>query len=350
MSQTSARITGENRAQRTLIQLLCAVSIWRTVMTRLLPLCGASAWWVGLLCLLPGVVIALMLRLIQFGARCKDMHDAFRAALGQTGAWLLSRALAIPLLADGLSSLTALLTLFTQGIGTRGTQLTLAVLTGGMLLLSLHREGLARAAYLLRWGMTGAVLVLAVSMAGKAQLDGIFPLYGEGEAAVFAAVKAGVSLAWPLVLLLTNPPAVGRGRLQAGILPVCGAVAMVFLLTMRVPHELLAREDKLAALLLLPVRYSSNALRLLGLSTMMLALFLSVGAAVQLGTKQLCSPMKHRPAWLPQVLMMVLLLSQAIAPARLWRGLGRLEPWLLAPLACLSAVTLPMAFIRRKTG
>ena len=350
MSQTSTRIDGENRAQLTLIRLLCAVSIWRTVMTRLLPLCGVSAWWVGMICLLPGVLVMLMLRLILLYTQCEYLHDAFRSVLGRYGAWLLSLTLAIPLLVDGLSSVTALLTLFTQGIGTRGTQLTLAALTGVMLLFSLHREGLARATYFLRWVLAGAVIVLAVFMAENARMDCIFPLYGDGEVAVLAAIKAGVSLAWPLVLLLTIPPAVGRGRLQAGILPVCGAMAMVFLLTLTVPHELLVREDELASLLLLAVRYSPNALRLMGLSTMMLALILSTGAAVQLGTKQLCSTMKHRLVWLPQALLIILLLSQAIAPVRLWKGLGRLEPWLLAPLACLSALALPMAFIRRKTG
>ena len=51
--ETLSRLDGERRAQQSLLHLLCAVSIWRTAMTRILPLCGAAAWWVTLLCLLP---------------------------------------------------------------------------------------------------------------------------------------------------------------------------------------------------------------------------------------------------------------------------------------------------------
>ena len=47
-----SRLDGERRAQQSLLHLLCAVSIWRTAMTRILPLCGAAAWWVTLICLL----------------------------------------------------------------------------------------------------------------------------------------------------------------------------------------------------------------------------------------------------------------------------------------------------------
>ena len=45
----AVRRQAEQCARLTLIRLLCAVSVWRTVITRILPLCGAAAWWYHLL-------------------------------------------------------------------------------------------------------------------------------------------------------------------------------------------------------------------------------------------------------------------------------------------------------------
>ena len=63
MSRLASRMAGENRARVMLLRILCAVSVWRTAMTRVLPLCGGSAWWVTLICLLPGLGVTLLLRL-----------------------------------------------------------------------------------------------------------------------------------------------------------------------------------------------------------------------------------------------------------------------------------------------
>ena len=41
----------------TLLRLMCAVSVWRTLMTRVLPLAGCASWWAGLVCLLPGLIV-----------------------------------------------------------------------------------------------------------------------------------------------------------------------------------------------------------------------------------------------------------------------------------------------------
>lgn len=347
MKQTSARIVGENRARLALIRLLCAVSVWRTVMTRLLPLCGASAWWTALICLLPGMAVAVLLRLVMEFTRSETLPEAIRATLGRPGAWALELALTLPLLADGLSSITALLTLFTQGVGTRGTQLTLAALTGVMLLFSLHREGLARAVYLLRWVLLAAGSIMAIFALGDARADNLFPLYGEGGTSILAAFRAGLSLAWPLALLLTVPPVSGQGRLRGSLLAVFGAVATILLLTLTIPHELLIRQDGLASLLLLSARYASNALRLMTLSAMMLLFFLAIGASAQLATEHLCSPMKRMPGWLPHAVLVAMLLTQAVEPSLLWAWLGCIEPWLLTPLAVLTLLALPMALLRR---
>ncbi len=344
IQQLHARQSGETRAQTCLIRLLCAVSIWRTLMTRVLPLCGAAAWWVGLVCLLPGFAVAALWRAVMARNHAATLTEAVRASLGRFGAVLLSLTLAALLLVDGVSAITALITLFTEGLGTRGTQFTLAALTGIALLFSLHREGLARAAVLLRWGMLAAALLLAAFLLPGAKADHLFPLYGEGTVSVLTALKAGASLGWPVTLLLTVEPMPGRSRLAGAVLPSFAAVAALLLLSLTVPQELLTRQEGMAALLLLPTRYAPNALRVVAMCLIMLTFFLSIGAAAQLGTAHLCMPWSRVPAWLPYALLAAMFLSQTASPARLWELLACAEPWLLAPLAVLAILSL----IRRK--
>lgn len=346
MSQLASRIAGENRARLTLLRLLCGVSIWRTAMTRVLPLCGASAWWVTLLCLLPGFAVAALLRLAMHLTHTKTLTEAVRACLGKVGAWGISAVLAALLLAEGLSGLTALIPLFTQGVGTRGTPFTLALLTGGALLFSLHREGLARAAHFLRWGMAAAAVLTAACLLPDVRLDHLFPLHGE-EADLLAALKAGFGLAWPVALLLTVPP-VRKGRLPSAVLPAFAAVAALLLLTLTIPQELLSRQTSVASLLLLPMKYAPNALRICYLCLLMLTIFLSIGAAVQAATESLCAPLVQRPAWLPHVVLIGLILAQTADAASLLDGLAGVQPWLLLPLAGVMILCVPIALIRRK--
>ena len=341
------RLAGENRARLTLLRLLCAVSLWRTAMTRVLPLCGASAWWVTLICLLPGFLVAALLRLVMHLAGADTLPEAVRVCLGRAGAWGLSAVLTALLLLEGLSGLTALITLFTQGVGTRGTAFTLALLTGGALLFSLHREGLPRASHFLRWGMAAAAAVIAACLLPDARLDGVFPLHGAGDASNLAALKAGVSLAWPVTLLLTVPPTPG-GRLRGAVLPVFSVVAGLLIVALTIPQELLSRQTGVAALLLLPTKYAPNALRILYLCLLMLTIFMSIGAAVQLATEHLCAPMKRCPKWLPHGLLIGMILTQTAPADRLWAALSALQPWLLAPLGAVAILCLPLAFLRRK--
>ena len=345
--QLASRALGERAAQMALLRLLCAVSIWRTAMTRVLPLCGASAWWTALLCLLPGFGVAALLRWTMHLTRTSILAEAFRACLGKAGAAVLSAVLAVLLLAEGASGMTAMITVFTQGVGTRGTQFTLAVLTGAVLAFSLHREGLPRAAYFLRWGMAAAAVLLAAFSLGDAHLDGLFPLYGEGVTSVWAAWKAGASLAWPVALLLTVEPSPRRGRLCGGVLPVFGAVGAVLLTTLTILHERLVGQSGLAAWLLLPMRYAPNALRVGALCLMLLAFFLAVGAAVQLAATQAEMACGRLPRWTVYVLLAALVLTQTAETSALWAILGAVEPWLLASLAMLAVVTLPIALIGR---
>lgn len=347
IQQIQSRAAGESCAQASLVRLLCAVSIWRTIMTRMLPLCGTAAWWTALICLLPGVAAALLLRLTMRLTQTNTLMEAIRACLGRTGMVIASIVLAALLLCDGASTLTVLMTFFTEGVGTRGTQLTLAILTGVLLLCSLHREGLPRAVHFLRWLMAAAAVLTAVFLLEKASVDHLFPLYGEGQSAMMAALKAGWSLSWPLVLL-TAGHVHGRSRLQSGIVPIFGAVAAVLLLTLAVPHSQLVLHTSLARVMLLPVRFVPNAVRVIAQSLIMLAFFFSIGAAAQLAASSLCMPLRKHPGWLPYVLVGALVFTQAADVSALWTSLGRIEPWLLVPLLVLVVLCLPAARLRRK--
>lgn len=344
--QAQSRLAGEHSAQRSLVLLFCAVSIWRTVMTRLVPLCGASAWWVALVCLVPGLLIAALLRLTMRLTRIENLMEALRACLGKPGVWAASAVLTVLLLLDGAASMTALMTFFTQGIGTRGTQLTLAVLTGAILLFSLHREGLARAVYFLGWGMLAAELVWGAFLCGEARVDHLFPLYGDGRSVAMQAIMTSLSLFWPLVLLLGVPSCPG-GRLRCGTVTALGTVGAILLTTLVVPHELLRQCTSLAGTLLLPVRDVPNAVRIVGQSLMMLAFFLAIGASAQLAAASVCMPLRSRPAWLPYALVGGLILTQAADTTLLWHSLEAIGLWLLVPLLLLALLCLPIALARR---
>ncbi len=343
-----SRAAGERCARRTLIRLLYAASIWRSATTRLLPLCGASAWWVTLLCLLPGFGTAALLRWLMHLTRAATLTEALRAALGKLGAAAACAVLAGLLLVEGTASMTALITLFTQGIGTRGTQLTLAILTGVILLLSMHREGLSRAAHFLRWGMAAVAVLVAAYLLGDAKADHLFPLYGEGRTAAMEAIRAGLSIAWPIALLLTESPQ-GRSRLAGGILPAFCAAGALLLMTLAIPHEVIIRHTDLAQTMLLAVRFVPNAVKVAAQSLMMLVFFLSIGASAQLASASICMPLRQRPEWLPYVLVAALIATQAADIPLLWSGLERIEPWLLLPLLALAVLALPAALLRRRT-
>lgn len=349
MREIQARMAGEARAQSTFLRLLCAVSVWRTMMTRVLPLCGTSAWWVGMICLLPGFAVAALLRWVMHLTHAQTLTEAVRACLGKAGAAAASLTLTALLLAEGVSSITALITLFTQGLGTRGTQFTLAILTGAALLFCLHKEGLPRAAYFLRWPMVIAAASVAAFLLMDAKPDHLFPLWGEGAISVWTAIRAGISLAWPVALLLTQEP-IRKGRLRSGILPVFLALAAVLLVTLVIPQELLTRQESLASLMLLPSRYLPNALRVAAMSLIMLAFFLAIGASAQLATTHLCAPWASVPQWLPHALLAAMFLTQAGSAAQSWDVLGKIEPWLIVPLALLAVLLLPIALLRRRKG
>lgn len=345
-----ARREGERRAQMALVQLIAAVSILRTALTRMLPLAGCSAWWLTLLCLLPGLLLTALLNLAMRLARVRTLPELIRCCLGPMGRWLISLLLGLLLLLDGAASMTALITLFTEGVGTQGTQLTLAILTGGVLLFTLHREGLPRGVYLLRWVMLGAALAVAAVSLSALRTERLFPLMGDGRAALMTALRAGGSLSWPLALLLTVPAEKSQKHLSsAAACPVVLIVMAVLLfVTVTQPHELLIRHQGLADCLLLTAKHAPSAVRTLAQCLMMLAFFLAIGGAVQLGTDSLAAPMGEPPRWLSCIVLVALTATQALDTAALWRVMGLVEPWLLLPFAGLALLCLPIAAIRRK--
>ena len=337
-----ARQLGERQARMSLVQLLCAISILRTALTRIVPAAGGAAWWTALVALLPGVAVFLLAVLAMRLTHTATLMELVRRCLGRTGVWLMSATLAGALLADGASTLTALLTLFTQGLGTRGTQTTLALLTGGALCLCLNREGLARGVVLLRWVLLMGAAVVAALLLPALRTDHFFPLQGGGMATVGEALRAGASLSWPLLLLLTLP----RGkapRLASACPVVLGVLAALLLICLSIPGGLLGGASTLAESLMLPARYLPPALRLLVYCLLMLGFFLAVAADVQLGTEALGVPLGRVPRWLPWVGLTLLVAVQMLEVQCLWDALTALSPWLLLPLAALTAACLALA-------
>lgn len=347
-SRLQARLAGELRARTVFLQLICIVSILRTVLTRIVPMAGSGAWWLTLVCLLPGAGVYGLLALGMRLTGSANVTDLARVCLGGLGGWLLSFVMAAATLLDGASSMTALITLFTEGVGTKGTQLTLAILTGAVLLTCLHREGLPRGAYLLRWVMLGAALLTAAFGLPAVRVDSLFPMLGDGKAALTAAFRAGLSLAWPFALLLTLPKEREKPRLAALCPVILSVLGVLVFLTLTNPNELLTCSHTLADSLLLPTRYASSAIRTLAQCLLMLVFFLAIGGAAQLSTDFLCAPMGQPPGWLPYAVLTLLTATQALQPGMLWEALGFLEPWLLLPVAVLAAACLPIAIIRRK--
>lgn len=344
----AVRLLGERRARRTLVQVIAIASIWRTAMTDLLPMAGCGLWWTALTCLLPGLAVTALLSLAMRLNCSATLPELARSCLGPIGGWLVSLLLAGALAVEAVSAMSALIAVFTRGVGTRGTQITLALLTGGALLPSLHREGLARAAYLLRWVLLGGAVLAAATGLGAVRLDNLYPLLGNGGASVKSALCISWSLGWPFVLLLTIPQEEKRPRLCDAAPVVLLVTAALAFLCLTIPHEVLLAGGSMAQRLLLMARYAPSAVQVLLLSVIMLAFFLAIAGAVQGAAVSLLMPARNPPGWLPHAVLIAVIALQCLPFAALQRGISSLSPWLLLPFALLCALCLPMAIIRRK--
>ncbi len=338
------RIQADLRSQSSLIRLLCAASLSRTVLTRLLPMLRSDAWWMLLICLLPGLALLLLARLLMARTRAATLTEACRASLGPFGGWAVSLLLGLLLMLEGASGLTALVTLFTEGIGTRGTQFTLALLTAGVMVLCLHREGLPRAAVLLRWPML-AVLALPIAFAlPDAHITYLRPT---DEGNVLHVLRTSWSMAWPLLLLVTVEGTPRRSRTASAAFPCIIALTAVLLITLTIPSEVIPKDLPLAHSLLLSVQYLPTAVRTAGQVLLMLALFLGVAASALFAAVHLAAPLGGWPAWLPIALAAALTLTQLAAVPQLWQLLWRIMPWGVAALAALLILAHLTACFRR---
>lgn len=314
------RRVGELRCRRSQWRLLACVSLLRTTVTRVIPLCGSAGWWVALACLLPGAAAYTLGRLGLKRRGCSVLH----------GSPLVCLLAAACLLEEGTSSLTALGALFTEGAGTPGTPFTLALVASGMLLFGLNRQGLARGVYLLRWPLLAALALVAAGYGAKARVDHLFPLLGGGEADVVSAICSGMGMGWVFLLALMEEPPVRR-RME--ILPpicLCGVCALCLCLC--IPHEVLATRQTLGDTLVQTVAHLAPLGRLTCLCLWVSGLFLSLGSACSLGASHLLAPWGREVPWLSGALALLLAATQLVDTRSLWQALNQVEPWLLGAL------------------
>ena len=250
--------------------------------------------------------------------------------------------------ADGAASMTALVTLFTQGIGARGTQLTMAVLTGLLLLPCLQRDGLTYGVRFLSRLMLALLALAAVSLLQLARADGLFPWQGNGG--LHAGAWQGVGMGWVFLLPLMRPTVSRRARVTDPVAPVLLCVGMVLLLNLALPHELWTAHTALADSMLLTVRFLSPMADLTTVCLWMLGLFLQVAFAARQGADYLLKPWGREMKYLPHVLAALMVSSQAWRVERVWQALGALAPWLLLPLGLCAAVLPLMGLIRLGRG
>lgn len=319
------RRRGEERCCRSQWRLIFCVNTLRTAVTRVIPLCGAAGWWVVLLCLLPSLGLYALGRwgLKRRGSTC--LHGK-AAVCGVAFACLA---------VDGVSSMTTLGALFTEGAGTPGTQFTLALVAAGMMLFALDREGLARGIYMVRRLMLGALALVLVSYGTRARVDHLFPVLGGGWADVRSGLMAGAGMGWPLLLALMEPPVSRRGA--GDVLPpalVCVVAALCLCLC--IPHEVLVTRQSLGDTLVQTVAHLSPFVRLVAICLWMSGLFLSMTSVCSLGGELLLAPWGLRLPWIAGAVALLLAGTQLLPLQGLRKGLQWAEPVLLLGLCLCS--------------
>lgn len=316
------RRLGQFRCQRSRWRFIACVTMMRTTLTRVIPLAGSAGWWVALVCMLPGLGL--------YGLGCWGLKRRGKSCLHASP--LLGILTAVALLVDSASSMTALTTLFTEGIGTPGTQFTLALVAAGMLLFALDREGLPRGVFLLRWCFVGVLALVLVGYASHGQIDHLFPVLGGGWSGIRAGAVAGLGMAWPLLLAFMEPSPAKRGA--ADVLPpmlLCAAAGLC--LCLAIPHEMLMSSQSLGDALVQTVSHLSPFARLLCVCLWMGGLFLAMGNGCSLSAGYLLAPWGRELSWLAGVLVLALAGTQALAIRPLYQVLSAVEPCLLAVLA-----------------
>ncbi len=313
---------GEWLCRRTQWRWVACMTALRTAVTRVIPLCGSAGWWAAPLCLLPAAAL--------YALGCRGLKRRGKACLH--GHPVACAAALVCLLVDGAASITALVTLFTEGAGTPGTPFTLALVAAGMLLFAQRREGLARGMHLVRWVCLAALALVLAGHGTRGRVDHLFPLLGGGMADVRSALLAGAGMGWPLLLALMEPPA-DRHRPGESLPPVLLCAAAALCLCLCIPHEVLITRQTLGDTLVQTVAHLSPFARLAGICLWITGLFLSAGSACSLGAAHLTAPWGRELPWLSGVLGLGLAVVQLVDTRTLWQALRLAEPWLLAALA-----------------
>lgn len=347
MQRIQKRRAGQRQTQNALIGLLCAVSTTRVALTQLLPLCGSAAWWLSAVCMLPGLGVYGGFRLLMRRTGTRTLTDCARKRCGTFGSLLTMLTLTIPLLLDAIASLTSLITFFTEGIGARGSQFTLTLLTAAVMLLCLNRDGLGRGVYLLRHVLLVATGIVAINALLDAHPDGIYPLLGEGISPLRAGFRAAWGMSWPFVLLLEFPQEAGEKQCPAMLCGLLSAPIVLLLLSLTIPPELTVPEQNLAGGLVLPTLFLQPAVRTLSQCLLMMTLFLSVTGSAQFAARFAVSRSRKPISWVPYALIGLLTLTQLFDISHLWRVLTRLTVWSLVP-ALLLLVALAVAPLCRR--
>lgn len=321
------RRQGQCRCRRSQWRLIACVTMLRTAVTRVIPLAGSAGWWVTLLCMVPGFAL--------YALGCWGLHRRRQACLHGSPAVSVLGALA--LLVDGVSSMTALTTLFTEGVGTPGTQFTLALVAGGLLLFALNREGLSRGTFFLRWGFVGLLGLVLLWYAAHARVDHLFPVLGGGWSGIRAGLRAGLGMSWPFLLALMEPPP-GRQRVGQTLPPALLCVGAVLCLCLAIPHEVLVTSQSLGDTLVQTVAHLSPFVRLIAICLWMGGLFLSMGSVCSLSAAYLLAPWGRELFWLAGALVVLVAGTQALELRPLCHVLSAAEPCLLAVLALGAAL------------
>ena len=319
MQRIQKRRAGQRQTQNALIGLLSAVSMTRIGLTQLLPLCGSAAWWLSAACMLPGLCVYGAFRLLLRHTHTRTLTDCARKLLGNFGGILIMLTLTLPLLLDGIASLTALITFFTEGIGARGSQFTLTLLTASVMLIALNRDGLPRGVYLLRHVLLVAAAIIAINALLDTHPDGIVPLLGEGVPPLLSGIRSAWGMSW-----------------------------MLLLLSLAIPPELTVPGRSLASRLALPTLFLQPAVRTLAQCLLMMTLFLSIAGSAQLAARFLTSSCQKPKKWVPYALIGLLTLTQLFDISRLWRVLTALTAWSLAPGVLLLLVLTIARLCRRE--
>lgn len=324
------RELGERLALRSQWRLLACVTILRTAVTRIMPLAGASTWWMTLVCLLPGLAL--------YWLACLGLRLSRRPSLPEC-ARLVCALAAVALAVDAVSTITALITLFTEGVGTQGTQWTLALAAVGLLLFALNGEALARGVYFLRVPLLVLLASVLIGLASFARVDHLSPVLGGGVSSLWAAFRAGAGAGWVFLLPLLQAPTKEK-RWHEPLLPAGLCIAALLCLNLALPHELLANQSALGDCLVLTVTHLPAFVRLLAVCLWVAALFLALGSSVSLCAGQLLTPTGRKLVWLPGVLALVVALTQLMNIRQLWTQLGVIEGWLLVVLGIGTGVAL----------